>query len=128
VPTDELVSVRYMVDDVAAAIEFYADVFGFEVLTNAPPVFADMKRGHLRLLLSGPMSSAGQPMTDGAQPVAGGWNRVHLVVDDLDAEMARVQAAGARFRNDVVAGPAGRQVLVQDPAGNLVELFEYAAS
>jgi catechol 2,3-dioxygenase-like lactoylglutathione lyase family enzyme len=124
--TDELVSVRYMVDDVDAALDFYTSHFGFEPRTVAAPAFADVVRGSLRLLLSGPQSSAGRPMADGAVPGPGGWNRVHFVVDDLDAEIARLREAGVRFRNDVVRGPGGAQVLVEDPAGNLIELFQPA--
>ena len=123
----EFVSVRYMVDDVAAATAFYTQHLGFEVLTSFPPAFADVARGPLRLLLSGPTSSAGRAMADGAQPGPGGWNRIHLIVDDIDAEVARLRAAGARLRNDIVTGPGGRQVLVLDPAGNVVELFQPAA-
>ena len=124
---DEVVSVRYMVDDVDESIAFYTKNFGFEVLTNAAPAFADVKRGNLRILLSGPKSSAGRPMSDGTQPVPGGWNRIHFVVDDLDAEVARLLETGATFRNEVVEGPGGKQVLLQDPSGNLVELFQPAA-
>ena len=120
------VSVRYMVDDVEAAVAYYTEVLDFEVLNSFPPVFADVGRGNLRLLLAGPDSSAGQPMPDGVKPGPGGWNRIHLVVDDLDAEVARLRDAGAEFRNDVVEGPAGRQILLLDPSGNVVELFEWA--
>jgi catechol 2,3-dioxygenase-like lactoylglutathione lyase family enzyme len=120
------VSVRYMVDDVEAAVAYYTKVLDFEVLNSFPPVFADVGRGNLRLLLAGPDSSAGQPMPDGVKPGPGGWNRIHLVVDDLDAEVARLREAGAEFRNDVVEGPAGKQILVLDPSGNVVELFEWA--
>jgi catechol 2,3-dioxygenase-like lactoylglutathione lyase family enzyme len=120
------VSVRYMVDDVEAAVAFYTKVLDFEVLNSFPPVFADVGRGNLRLLLSGPTSSAGQPMPDGAQPGPGGWNRIHLIVDDIDAEVARLGDAGAQFRNDIVEGPAGRQILLTDPSGNVVELFQWA--
>ena len=123
---DEMVSVRYLVDDVDTSIEFYTGLLGFEVLTNAPPAFADVKRGKLRLLLSGPKSSAGRPMADGATPGPGGWNRIHLIVDDIDAEIERLRDAGATFRNDVVQGPGGKQVLLRDPSGNFVELFEPA--
>jgi catechol 2,3-dioxygenase-like lactoylglutathione lyase family enzyme len=123
---DELVSVRYLVDDVAASIAFYTQHFGFEVLTDASPAFCDVKRGALRLLLSGPLSSAGRPMTDGEVPTAGGWNRIHLIVDDLDAEVGRLTSAGVQFRNDIVRGPGGAQVLAIDPSGNLVELFQPA--
>jgi catechol 2,3-dioxygenase-like lactoylglutathione lyase family enzyme len=122
----EMVNVRYMVDDVEDAVAFYTKVLDFEVLTNFPPVFADVTRGNLRLLLAGPTSSAGTPMADGAKPGPGGWNRIHLIVDDIDAEVARLRDAGARFRNDIIAGPAGKQILLQDPSGNFVELFQYA--
>jgi catechol 2,3-dioxygenase-like lactoylglutathione lyase family enzyme len=118
--------VRYIVDDVEAAVAFYTKVLGFEVHTNFPPVFADVTFGNLRLLLSGATSSAGRPMSDGATPQPGGWNRIHLIVDDLDAEVARLRDAGATFRNDVVEGPGGKQILLVDPSGNVVELFEYA--
>ncbi len=122
-----IVSVRYMVDDVEAAVAFYTKVLGFEVL-NHFPAFADVARGRLRLLLSGPASSAGRPMPDGAQPGPGGWNRIHLIVDDIAAEVARLREAGARFRNDILEGPGGKQVLLEDPAGNVVELFQPAAA
>lgn len=127
-PTDEQVSVRYIVDDVAAALDFYTSHFGFVPNVVAAPAFADATRGNLRLLLSGPLSSAGRPMADGETPAPGGWNRIHLITDDLDAEVDRLRALDVPFRNDVVAGPGGRQVLVIDPAGNLVELFEPARS
>jgi catechol 2,3-dioxygenase-like lactoylglutathione lyase family enzyme len=126
VPTDEIVSVRYMVDDVDQAIAFYSDLLGFELQMSAAPAFADVRRGNLRLLLSGPKSSAGRPMSDGAQPEPGGWNRIHFIVDELDREVARLEAAGATFRNAVVEGPGGRQILLQDPSGNFVELFQPA--
>ena len=125
-PEDQIVNVRYMVDDVNEALAFYTDVLGFEVLSSAAPAFADVKRGNLRLLLSGPKSSAGRPMTDGEQPVPGGWNRIHFMVDDLDAEVTRLEQAGGKFRNEVVEGPGGRQILLIDPAGNFVEFFEPA--
>ena len=124
---NEMVSVRYMVDDVAEAVAFYTKFLGFEVLTNFP-AFADVARGKLRLLLSGPKSSAGRPMPDGVRPEPGGWNRIHLTVDDIDAEVARLRVAGARFRNDIVEGPGGRQILLQDPSGNVIELFQPAAA
>src|SRR5262245_32690654 len=106
------VNVRYMVDDVQAALDFYTGLLGFTVLTKAVPAFADVQRGNLRLLLSGAKSSAGQKMADGAQPGPGGWNRIHFVLDDLDAEVARLKAAGAKFRNDAVSGPGGKQILL----------------
>jgi catechol 2,3-dioxygenase-like lactoylglutathione lyase family enzyme len=124
--TDEIVSVRYMVDDVEKSIAFYTELLGFEVLTSFGPAFADVKRGNLRLLLSGPQSSAGRPMADGAKPGPGGWNRIHLIVDDIDGEIQRLRAAGATFRNDVVSGPGGRQVLLEDPSGNFIEIFQPA--
>jgi catechol 2,3-dioxygenase-like lactoylglutathione lyase family enzyme len=124
----EMVSVRYLVDDVAAAIAWYTEVLGFEVLNDFGPAFADVARGGLRLILSGPASSAGRPMADGERPGPGGWNRIHLIVADLDAEVERLTQAGARFRNDVVEGPGGKQVLLVDPSGNLVELFQPAGS
>ena len=117
---------RYMVDDVAAAVDFYTSHLGFDVGIIAAPAFADVTRGNLRLLLSGPKSSAGRPMADGASPAPGGWNRIHLIVDDLDAEVDRLRDAGVPFRNDIVTGPGGSQILVEDPSGNLVELFQPA--
>lgn len=123
---DEIVNVRYMVDDVAEAVDFYTTHFGFETKRVMLPAFADVTRGNLRLLLSGPKSSAGRAMTDGTQPGPGGWNRIHFVTSDLDGETARLRAAGVRFRNDAVSGPGGRQVLAEDPSGNLVELFQPA--
>ncbi len=120
------VNVRYMVDDVDAAIAWYTKHLGFTVLSNAAPAFADVTLGSLRLLLSGPASSAGRPMPDGERPHAGGWNRIHLIVDDLPAEVMRLRAAGVQFRNDVVTGPGGSQILLRDPSGNVVELFQPA--
>jgi catechol 2,3-dioxygenase-like lactoylglutathione lyase family enzyme len=120
------VSVRYLVDDVQAALDFYTHHLGFSVLTSFPPAFADVQRGNLRLLLSGPKSSAARPMSDGAQPGPGGWNRIHLIVDDLEAEVARLQAEGVPFRNEIITGPGGAQVLACDPSGNFVELFQPA--
>ncbi len=122
-----MVSVRYIVDDVEASVAFYTKLLGFTVLTNFAPAFADVARGNLRLLLSGPTSSAGCPMPDGAKPQPGGWNRIHLIVDDLEAEVARLRDAGARFRNDILSGPGGKQILLFDPSGNVVELFQPAA-
>ena len=125
---DDTVSVRYIVDDVEASIAFYTGLLGFEVLTNFAPAFADVKRGNLRLLLSGPKSSAGRPMQDGEVPAPGGWNRIHLIVDDIDGEIARLHDAGASFRNPVVEGPGGKQVLLQDPSSNVIELFQPAGT
>jgi catechol 2,3-dioxygenase-like lactoylglutathione lyase family enzyme len=124
---EDLVSVRYMVDDVEAAIDFYTSHFGFDVGLNATPAFAEVIRGRLRLLLSGPKSSAGRPMPDGRQPEAGGWNRIHLIVDDIAAEVQRLRDAGLTFRNDIVSGPGGQQILLDDPSGNPIELFQPAA-
>jgi catechol 2,3-dioxygenase-like lactoylglutathione lyase family enzyme len=121
------VNVRYMVDDVDDAVAWYTTHLGFTLLTNAAPAFADVTLGSLRLLLSGPKSSAGRPMPDGERPGAGGWNRIHLIVNDLPAEVARLRAAGVQFRNEIVTGPGGSQILLRDPAGNLVELFQPAA-
>lgn len=122
----ETVNVRYMVDDVEAAVAWYTAHLGFSVLTSYPPAFADVQRGALRLLLSGPTSSAGRAMPDGEKPGPGGWNRIHLIVDDLNAEVERLRRAGIRFRNDIVTGPGGAQILLVDPSGNVVELFQPA--
>src|SRR6266540_1253284 len=121
-----VMSDRYMVDDVNAAVEFYTTHFGFTVLSNAAPAFVDVVRGNLRLLLSGPTSSAGRPMPDGRKPGPGGWNRIHLVVDDIAAEVERLRAEGVEFRNDIVTGPGGSQILVDDTSGNPIELFQPA--
>ena len=124
---EDLVSVRYMVDDVDAAIDFYTSHLGFTLGWSAAPAFAEVMRGRLRLLLSGSTSSAGRPMPDGRTPAPGGWNRIHLIVDDIAAEVERLRSAGLTFRNDVVTGPGGQQILVDDPSGNAVELFQPAA-
>jgi catechol 2,3-dioxygenase-like lactoylglutathione lyase family enzyme len=123
---DDLVSVRYMVDDVQESIDFYVEHFGFELRHSALPAFADVVRGRLRLLLAGPKSSAGRPMPDGRQPSPGGWNRIHFVVDDIAAEVERLQGAGVHFRNEIVTGPGGQQILVDDPSGNPIEIFQPA--
>jgi catechol 2,3-dioxygenase-like lactoylglutathione lyase family enzyme len=120
------VNVRYMVDDVEAAVAFYTTHLGFTLLSKTAPAFADVERGGLRLLLSGPTSSAGRPMPDGRRPGPGGWNRIHLIVEDLSSEVNRLRAAGVHFRNDIVTGPGGAQILLDDPAGNPIELFQPA--
>jgi catechol 2,3-dioxygenase-like lactoylglutathione lyase family enzyme len=120
------VNVRYMVDDVDEAVAFYTKHLGFTLLSSAAPAFADVTRGDLRLLLSGPASSAGRPMPDGTKPVPGGWNRIEFVVDDIEAEVGRLRGAGLRFRNDIVTGPGGQQILFDDPSGNPIELFQPA--
>jgi catechol 2,3-dioxygenase-like lactoylglutathione lyase family enzyme len=122
----DFVHVRYMVDDVDTAVDFYTRHLGFALRMSAAPAFADVVRGRLRLLLSGPASSAGRPMPDGATPTAGGWNRIHLIVSDIAGEVDRLRAAGLAFRNDIVSGPGGQQILLEDPAGNVVELFQPA--
>jgi catechol 2,3-dioxygenase-like lactoylglutathione lyase family enzyme len=125
---EDLVSVRYLVDDVEAAIDFYARHFGFTVRSSAAPAFADVVRGRLRLLLSGPKSSAGRAMPDGRTPGPGGWNRIHLIVEDIAAEVERLRAAGVEFRSEIVTGPGGRQIVLDDPSWNPVELFQPAGS
>lgn len=122
--TDTTVSVRYMVDDVDEAIDFYTRHFGFTLGHDATPAFAEVLSGNLRLLLAGPTSSAGRPMPDGRKPQPGGWNRIHFVVDDIAAEVERLRAAGVSFRNDIISGPGGKQILVDDPSGNPIELFQ----
>jgi catechol 2,3-dioxygenase-like lactoylglutathione lyase family enzyme len=117
-------SVRYIVDDVQAAVDFYTTHLGFTVNTSAAPAFADVVRGPLRLLLSGPASSGARATPDDV--ATAGRNRIHLIVDDLDAEVDRLRGTGLPFRSDVVAGPGGRQILLADPAGNLIELFQPA--
>jgi catechol 2,3-dioxygenase-like lactoylglutathione lyase family enzyme len=125
-PSDEMVNVRYMVDDVDDSVAFYTKQLGFDLLSNASPAFADVTRGNLRLLLAGPQSSAGRPMPDGQKPGPGGWNRIHFIVDDIEPEVARLRDAGVRFRNDIVTGPGGKQILLEDPSGNVIELFQPA--
>jgi len=122
----ELVNVRYIVDDVEAAIAFYTTHLGFTLRSSAAPAFADVVRGNLRLLLSGPLSSGGRALPDGRVPEPGGWNRIHLITDDLEAEVERLRAAGVEFRSDVVTGPGGKQIVLDDPARNPIELFQPA--
>ena len=121
--TDQ-VNVRYMVNDVDTSVEFYTKHLGFTLGTNASPAFADVTRGNLRLLLSGRKSSAGRAMPDGTLPLPGGWNRIELVVEDLQSEVDRLRSEGLHFRNDIVTGPGGSQILLIDPSGNFVELFQ----
>jgi catechol 2,3-dioxygenase-like lactoylglutathione lyase family enzyme len=121
---EQYASVRYLVDDVQSAVDFYTAHLGFTLNTSAAPAFADVVRGPMRLLLSGPTSSGARATPDDASTA--GRNRIHLTVDDLGAEIDRLRGAGLSFRSDVVSGPGGRQVLVADPAGNLVELFQPA--
>jgi catechol 2,3-dioxygenase-like lactoylglutathione lyase family enzyme len=120
----EHVNVRYMVDDVQASVDWYTKHLGFSLLSNAAPAFADVERGGLRLLLSGEKSSAGRPMPDGARPTPGGWNRFELVVEDIEAEVKKLRGSGLTFRNEIVRGPGGAQILLEDPSGNVIELFE----
>lgn len=124
--SESSVNFRYMTPDVQAAVDWYVGHLGFSVQLNAAPAFASVERGQLRLLLSGKASSAGRPMPDGAQPEPGGWNRFQLIVEDLAAEVERLRGAGVTFRNDIVSGPGGSQILAVDPAGNFVELFQPA--
>jgi len=125
---DGLVSVRYMVDDVEESIDFYTTHFDFTLRMSAAPALADVVRGNLRLLLSGPKSSAGRPMPDGRTPEPGGWNRIHFIVEDIAADVERLRAAGLTFRNDIISGPGGQQILLEDPSGNPIEIFQPAAS
>jgi catechol 2,3-dioxygenase-like lactoylglutathione lyase family enzyme len=119
-------SVRYIVSDVDAAIDFYTEKLGFQLDMHPAPPFAMLSRGSLRLLLNRPggQGGAGQSMPDGEMPAPGGWNRIQIEVDDLDATYQSLKASGARFRNEIVQGMGGKQVLLQDPSGNLVELFQ----
>ena len=121
------VNVRYMVSDVQESVDWYLGNFGFSVQLNAAPAFASVERGPLRLLLSGRMSSAGRPMPDGRQPEPGGWTRFQVIVEDIAAEVERLRARGVKFRNDILTGPGGSQILAEDPSGNVVEVFQPAA-
>lgn len=125
--TDDLVSVGYMVNDVQESIDFYTGQFGLELRSSAAPAFAEVARGRLRLLLAGPDSSAGRPIPDGRKPGPGGWNRIHFVVEDIAREVQRLRDAGVRFRNEIVTGPGGQQILIDDPSGNPIELFQPAS-
>lgn len=120
------VSVRYMIDDVPAAILFYTTKLGFALVHDASPAFASVTRDGVRLLLSGESSSGRRPMPDGRLPVPGGWNRIHIQVDDLAAEVKRLREAGVTFRNEIITGPGGSQTVLDDPSGNPVELFQAA--
>jgi catechol 2,3-dioxygenase-like lactoylglutathione lyase family enzyme len=124
--TQDQVNVRYMVNDVQESVDWYTAHLGFEQISNAAPAFADVKRGALRLLLSGEKSSAGRPMPDGQRPGPGGWNRFELVVADLEAVVDKLRSRGLKFRNDIVTGPGGLQILLEDPSGNVIELFQPA--
>ena len=121
-----MAEIRYLVDDVDDAVLFYQDHLGFELMQQFGPAMAIMELGDLALWLAGPTASARKPMPDGTMPEPGGWARIVIKVDDLDATVAGMKAHGVRFRNDIVTGPGGRQVLCLDPSGNLVELFEPA--
>jgi catechol 2,3-dioxygenase-like lactoylglutathione lyase family enzyme len=120
-------SIRYIVDDVAASVDFYTGYLGFSIEQDARPAFASVTRGRLRLLLSGPGSSGARAMPDGRRPVPGGWNRLLLLVPDLKEEVARLKDAGLVFRNDIITGVGGSQTLLEDPSGNVIELFQPAA-
>jgi catechol 2,3-dioxygenase-like lactoylglutathione lyase family enzyme len=125
--SENLVNVRYMVSDVQTSVDWYVDNLGFSVHLNAAPAFASVEHGALRLLLSGKAASAGRPMPDGRQPEPGGWNRFQHIVEDIGPEVDRLRARGVKFRNDIVVGPGGSQILAEDPSGNVVELFQPAA-
>lgn len=122
------VNVRYMVRDVPESVEWYVSHLGFRPVGPQSPAFAAVERGPLRLLLSGRMSSAGRPMPDGREPEPGGWNRLQLVFEDLAAEVGRLRAQGVKFRNDILTGPGGSQILAEDPSDNVVELFQPAVA
>jgi catechol 2,3-dioxygenase-like lactoylglutathione lyase family enzyme len=121
-----MVNVRYIVDNVEASVAFYVSHLGFTLISSAAPAFADVKREELRLLLSGPTSSGGRPLPDGRRPEPGGWNRIHFVVDDIAAEVERLRKVGVQFRSDLVKGPGGIQIVLDDPSGNPIELFQPA--
>jgi catechol 2,3-dioxygenase-like lactoylglutathione lyase family enzyme len=118
------VSIRYMIDDVPVALKFYTTHLGFAVDMDASPAFASVSRDGVRLLLSGKTSSGRRAMPDGREPVPGGWNRIHIQIEDLAAEVERLRGAGLKFRNDIITGPGGSQIILDDPSGNPVELFQ----
>jgi catechol 2,3-dioxygenase-like lactoylglutathione lyase family enzyme len=119
-----LAVIRYLVSDVDVAVAFYLDILGFELVERWGPPFAMVKRGDLTLWLSGPGSSASRPLTNGSKPLPGGWNRLVLETDDLVSLVEKLTQSGTRFRSEIVSGPGGKQVLVEDPSGNPIELFE----
>jgi catechol 2,3-dioxygenase-like lactoylglutathione lyase family enzyme len=116
--------IRYLVSDVNVGVEFYTNILGFELVEKWGPPFAMVKRGDLILWLSGPGSSASRPLPDGSKPASGGWNRLVLETDDLASLVAKLKQSGAHFRSEIVSGPGGKQVLINDPSGNPIELFE----
>lgn len=122
--TDDVVSVRYIADDMQAAIDFYTTYLGFTLQLSSVPAFAALGRGHLRLVLSGAGSSGAQAMPDGRMPEPGGWNRILLTTQDIHADVERLQAAGLKFRGEVLTGVGGSQIVLDDPCGNPVELFQ----
>jgi len=126
--SESQVNVRYMVNDVPEAVDWWTSHLGFQPVGPSSPAFAAVQKGPIRVLLSGKMSSAGRPMPDGRQPEPGGWNRLQLVFDDLAAEVERLRARGVSFRNDILSGPGGSQILAEDPSGNVVELFQPTAA
>jgi catechol 2,3-dioxygenase-like lactoylglutathione lyase family enzyme len=121
-------TVRYLVHDIAAVTSFYVDKLGFELVRAYGPAMAIVRRGDLSLWLAGPAASAARPMPDGRKPEPGGWNRIVVETDDLEGLVASLKAAAAPFRNEIISGPGGRQVLCEDPSGNVVELFEPSGS
>jgi predicted enzyme related to lactoylglutathione lyase len=123
-PAMSTVSIRYMIDDVPSAVRFYTTYLGFELEIDASPAFASVTRDGVRLLLSGKTSSGRRAMPDGREPVPGGWNRIHIQVDDLAAEVKRLRDTGQKFRNEIISGPGGSQIILDDPSGNPVELFQ----
>ena len=119
-------SVRYIVHDVEAALRFYTHHLGFQLEQNSVPAFASVTRDDLRLLLSGPGSSGARPLPDGSRPVPGGWNRILIVVSDLEAEVKQLRSSGGKFRGEIIRGVGRSQISLEDPSGNLIELFQPA--